>query len=322
MGLTQRFLSGFGRWRRRRDDRRASAAPDPTGPAPEPKTGTDRYLRRKEVDDEAVFGSASRESRQRHHSTGRFADPILAELIQDLWADFFACFREDERDFELAQFREQAAAIQTVLDQQGEDGIPDLVTCRQMLYLLARFVGQRFGHWDARLDQLLAEHRDQAAQINAIKLSTSWQSDELDYCRGIIASALKSRDSFIGENKDGTPLLVSELLCQLLAISKAPPRPQAFRRRGTTKEDATTGEPGAEGGKAVTAQEGKAEGPAEGEWAVVRRTLRDLLDGKATVAKLNRLLEDEELAQRLSGMTAQNRQYRTILSRIGLLPPE
>ncbi|MFW5844979.1 MAG: hypothetical protein ACOCXJ_02005 [Planctomycetota bacterium] len=322
--MAETFLERIRRWGRKREEHKSNRALEPrldreqagTDAAVQAASQTDRFQRRRSIDLFGLFRGPAEASRNSHRATGRFADPVLADLLLDHWADFFAHFREDERDFELARFEQEAEQVQQILDQLEPEERPDLVTCRQMLFLLNRLGRERFQTWDQRLDVLLAQNRDLEQQLNAIQLSTSWQTDEMTYCRGIITDAMKRRDSFVPAGSDGEPVLVSQLLCALLNITKAPPRPEASRgRRLTARADVQ--EPPPPAPDAQTDFEPVEQ--VDAQVATIQRTLRDLLRGQATRAKLNRVLGDRELAAELHSLVSSVRQYRTILAQLGLL---
>lgn len=316
------FLARFGLWRRRRVERQTRRALEPTPAPSEPgadeRTATDRYRQRGLLDAQTLFDAPAERSRRRHRAEDVRCDPLVAELVQELWAAFFAGFREDERAFELARFEEEAAAVQERLDALGGEEQPDLTTCRQMLYLLAGFLRERSAAWDRRLNAVLAEACEAKRELNVVQLSTSWQADELDYCRELLTRSIRQRDVHVPRSPDGAPPLVSELVCLLLGITRAPPRPRSHRGRvpGSAPEapaiEPFAGEPTPPAGAAAADRRDAAE---------VRRALTETLDGGPTLGRLVRLLDDEALARRLCELVEEHRRHRDILSRIGLLPP-
>jgi len=261
--------------------------------------GTARYRRRKSVDYGVVFADAAKRSRAKHRTTGKSADPVLAEMLLDFWDTFFECFREDEPEFELARFRDEAAEVQEQLDALPPGMPPDLVTCRQVLYLLLSFARDRFESWSKRFDDVAAQHRQLQAEVQAAQLTTSWLTDEMQHCREMIGNALKQRDQRVPNGPDGAEPRVTDMLGALLGVSAPAPKIEVHTSRIRRQTTAAT--------------------ESEPPEVRLQQTLDDLIAGRASVAKLNRVLEDRELALQLYEMAAEHRRFKGILSRIGLL---
>ena len=125
---------------------------------------------------------------------------------------------------------------------------------------------------------------------------------------------LRSRETMLpGPGPDGTAPLVSHLLATLLHVSAPPPRPEASVGRRATEPPADV--PSASAPAA-------ADNADDSERTIIRRALREVLDGTAQAPRLVRALDDQDLGRRLADLAAEHRSYRAILQRIGVLPKE
>ncbi|MDA3962738.1 MAG: hypothetical protein PF961_18290 [Planctomycetota bacterium] len=328
MVFPRSFTQSFQRWRQKRSERQGGDDPfegmEQAGETKPDKDATDRFRRRRGVDYDAVFEEPAKRSRSKHRSSGQFCDPLVADMLQDFWATFFACFRDDEQGFELEHFKREAAEVQEQLDEFGPDGAPDLVTCRQMLFLMSRFARERFDSWSARIDEMLMAHSQQHQELEAIKLTSCWQTDELNHCKELVTNAIKQRDMRVPAKGDGVPPTLNELICALLGIQAQPPRPQAHtsRMRRKTPPEGTALE--AKGSEEVSpeseALERKSTQEAEAEGKLLLKVMRDMINGKTTLAKLTKAVEDRDLARELLEMSGEFHRNRGILARVGLLP--
>jgi hypothetical protein len=324
MNRTTGLFGRVAQWTRNRRTAQAEESPFPEDEVTGPRDGmTETFHRRRRIDEQLLFDENADQSLKRHRKQGRTPDPIIGELLLELWGTFFSCFREDERAFELARFQDQAADVQQQLDELPSEAIPDLVTSRRLLFLLTRFMREHFDSWDNRLDQMAAQIRELQQQNHAVELTNSWQQDETQRCRQLVADQLSRRETVIPSGRDGMPPLLSQLLCTLFDISSIPQRPQAHLR--TTTAELAQAE-GGESAQTPAATDLRSDTDpalsADDDTAIIRRVLRAMLRGEATPAKVTRTLEDADLAQELCRLSEENRRYRTMLSHLGLLPAE
>jgi hypothetical protein len=180
--------------------------PFPAVPAPSP-AGIDA-----DHDPIVPFGDVSALPVEAQHELPAFG---LEQLVLRGWAEFFARFRDDEREFELPHYLEAGAAVAQRLGQLGPGVQPDLVTSRQMLENLLRFEENRFRDFTERVDELMTRCQQLRAQLEVSELSKSWQEDELLSCRALVEAELKRRglDQVAGEH--GQPPSIAALLRQL-----------------------------------------------------------------------------------------------------------
>ncbi len=240
---------------------------------------------------------------------------IVANLVLQLWTSFAAGFRDDERAHEGERFRAIAPEAAASVEILPPDRAPDALLQRRLLAALANAVPERVAALHERMEDLLGTCRNRDRELNTLKLSTSWQTDELERCRTMITAALRGRETMLPPG--GVQPLISELLATLLNVQRPPPRVEVHEGRRRDKTTASDPTP-ASGTHTI----GKDEDADDSDIAGVRRILREVVKGEASAGKLGRAIGDLELARRLADMAAENRTYRHTLKRIGLLPPE
>ena len=294
------FTAAFRRWRDRGDEPNDPEEITPFG-NPTPST-----LHR------SVFEPSDDKKRRKLDAQ---VDELLARVLLEFWHQFFASFRDDEQHFEGERFRSEAADVQQQLNALGADELPPLGLCRQMIYLLSRFTATRIGNWNERFESLLADRRMVLQDLQGLQLTSAWLSDETAHCRDMITNALKQRDTMVPNRPDGAPPTLADLVAGMLGLS-APPRPKAHvsqeRRRAT---DPTVPDAAAESSRLRSTSKD----PAKRE---LQDTIGSLIDGNTTLAKLNRILGDPDLAKQLYEFGAECHRNRAMLRRIGLLPED
>ena len=236
---------------------------------------------------------------------------VLHNLVLALWQQVVASFRDDERAHEEEEFRVATTTVATSLSALPVDRAPDPALCRRLLAVLASELPERLAALHERIDLLADTCRNHGKELNVLKLASSWQTDEAERCRAMIVEGLRGRESVLPmAGPDGAQPLLSDLLSALLHVKRPPPIAQAHQGRRQVKPVADAEAQPASGPAAVATSEG----------AQVARILRETLEGTSSVGRLARVLEDHDLAQRLADQSAENRRYRTLLVRIGLLP--
>lgn len=233
---------------------------------------------------------------------------VLPNLVLVLWQRVAQGFRADEHAHEEHDFRAAAARVEAALAALPAERAPDPALCRRLLAVLVEALPERLAAMHERIDLLADTCRNHEKELNVLKLATSWQSDESERCRTMILEGLRGREALLPmPGPDGVQPLLSDLLAALLHVRRPPPPTQAHpgRRQPPPAEPASPADPAA---------------PPLSEGATVARILRETLAGTSSVGRLARVLEDRELAQRLADQAAENRRYRTLLVRIGLLP--
>lgn len=234
----------------------------------------------------------------------------LHNLVLALWLQVAEGFRPDEHAHEEHDFRAIAAPVEAAMAALPADRAPDAALCRRLLGVLVAALPERLAALHERIDLLADTCRNHEKELNVLKLATSWQTDESDRCRKMIVEGLRGRESVLPmPGPDGVQPLLSELLAALLHVQRPPPPTQAHAGRRQTRAGSGPGRPDPAPATASTS-----------EGAIVARILRETLDGSSSVGRLARVLEDRDLAQRLADQAAENRRYRTLLVRIGLLP--
>lgn len=237
---------------------------------------------------------------------------VLHNLVLAVWQQVVASFRDDERAHEEREFRSAAAGVEPALAALPTDRAPDLSLCRRLLGVLVLEMPERLAALHERIDLLVDTCRNNDKELNVLKLASSWQTDEMERCRSMIVEGLRGRESVLPMvGPDGVQPMLSELLSALLHVKRPPPTAQAHQGRRQSRQAADPADVHSTTTPAAT---------AASEGAVVARILRETLDGTSSVGRLARVLEDSELAQRLADQAADNRRYRTLLVRIGLLP--
>lgn len=232
----------------------------------------------------------------------------LPNLVLALWRVFADGFRADERAHEERDFRAAAAGVEAALAALPAERAPDPALCRRLIAALVAALPERLAALHERIDLLADTCRNHEKELNVLKLATSWQTDEAERCRAMIVEGLRGREAVLPmPGPDGVQPLLSDLLAALLHVRRPPPPTVAHagRRQAAPAAAATAADPSA---------------PPPSEGATVARILRETLAGASSVGRLARVLEDRELAQRLADQAAENRRYRTLLVRIGLLP--
>ncbi len=183
---------------------------------------TGRYERNKRIDSELMFAEPARRSQEKHqqNSPTEQLDPIINNLLLEHWVMFFNCFREDERDFEQAEFLKHAQGVQDTLNALGPGEAPDLVTQRQMLYLVTRFTKEHFDSRNRRIDELQNENRRLRHQKDSIALSNCLHEDETNICVDIVKSKMDRTTKSSFETKESKPKL-RHMLTRLFENSSA-----------------------------------------------------------------------------------------------------
>lgn len=238
---------------------------------------------------------------------------VISNLTLTLWLGVISNFRSDEESHEGQRFRSAAPGAVAGAERLPPDRAPEGILLRQLLAALAHAVPERVAALHDRIEDLLGTCRNRDRELNTLKLSTSWQTDELERCRTMINAALRGRETMMPPG--GVQPLISELLATLLNVQRPAPRVQVHEGR---RRDKTTGaDQTPESGTRTITDEAE-----DGEIAGLRRILREVVKGEASAGKLGRVLGDLDLARCLADMAAENRTYRHTLKRIGLLPAE
>jgi hypothetical protein len=147
-------------------------------------------------------------------------------------------------------------------------------------------------------------------ELNATQLASSWQTDELDRCRAMIADALRGRETVLPSG--AAQPLVSELLATLLNVQRPPPPVESHQGRRRERSGTDVEESRQASAKPATGS----------EYATVVAVLREVLAGNASAGRLARLIDDRELCLKLADLAGEHRTYKGLLQRIGLLPRE
>lgn len=236
---------------------------------------------------------------------------VVHNLVWALWQHVVSGFRADERAHEEQDFHAAAITVAASLAALPADRAPDPALCRRLLAVLVSELPERLAALHERIDLLADTCRNHEKELNVLKLASCWQTDEAERCRAMIIEGLRGRESVLPmAGPDGVQPLLSDLLSALLHVKRPPPTTQAHQgRRQPPPPDAGTAQPDSGPATAATS-----------EGATVARILRETLAGTSSVGRLARVLEDRDLAQRLADQSAENRRYRTLLVRIGLLP--
>ncbi len=187
--------------------------------APAPPAGIDA-----DHDPIVPFGDLPALPAEAQHELPAFG---LEQLVLRGWAEFFARFRDDEREFELPHYLEAGAAVAQRLAQLGPGVQPDLVTARQMLENLLRFEENRFRDFTERVDELMTRCQQLRAQLEVSELSKSWQEDELLSCRALVEAELKRRGLEQVAGEHGQPPSIAALLRQLGGVPLPAPATSA-----------------------------------------------------------------------------------------------
>jgi len=209
----------------------SSCTPVPGGkrrerpPTEDDRSSTDRYEFEGQVQFGTVFHSPAVVSSLRHQQENRLCDPIVARLLLQLWKAFFSSFRDDERGMELPYFKEEAGQVQERLDNLPLNGLPDLVTCRQMSYLLVRFEQERFAGLNERLQELVDQSRGLQNKLEQERLTAHYSVDELERSRGHLLELLAGRGV---DTDDCAEDSIVKLVDRLLAV--VPRGESAFAR--------------------------------------------------------------------------------------------
>jgi hypothetical protein len=146
----------------------------------------------------------------------------LERSVLAAWRDFFARFREDEREFELPHYLEAGQLVEERLGYLSPGSQPDIITCRMMLDLQRQFEAARFRDFNDRLGELMVSSQQLKAQLDVSELSKCYKEDELRVCERQIREALAAVGITVPERDDGLPQRVSDLLRALLAARPAP----------------------------------------------------------------------------------------------------
>jgi len=242
---------------------------------------------------------------------------VVANLVLALWHRLAGGFRNDESGMEQPKFQADVAAVADRVDALPADAAPDPALCRHLLFVLDQQVPARIDDLHARIDDLAAACRSRDKELNVLKLGTSWQSDELERCRSLIAEALRGRETILPMSPDGARPLISDLLAALFNVQRPPPLVRAHETRRQTERGSEVEPAVPDANEAADPQSGS----ATVELAAVRRILTEVLDGSAGVPKLARLIEDQVLAKRLAELAGEHQRFKDVLMRIGLLPP-
>ncbi len=236
----------------------------------------------------------------------------LGHLVFDLWMAVANGFRADEQSVEAKNFAEDGAVVIAELATLKPGQPPDQPLMQRMLRVLATVHGERITNLHERLDDLSETCRARDRELTIQQLASSWQSDELERCRTMLMQQLRSRETVLpGPGPDGAAPLVSQLLATLLHVSAPPPRPEASVGRRATEPTAD-----------VPTEPATADSADDSERTIIRRALREVLDGTAQAPRLVRALDDQDLGRRLADLAAEHRSYRAILQRIGVLPKD
>lgn len=182
------------------------------------RTGHFRRIlhQRDEADDEAPTTRRRRRfGEQGLCSSDGAVDPLLGRLVLACWRNFFALFRPDELAMEFPRYQQEAEEISAALNGLGKHETPDLVTCKQILFLLSRFNRQRFHDFNGRIDELAATCRDLQASLEAARLTHSVNDDELQRTRQLLDQTLQR----LPDQRPGTDELQPAMLAQAVIDS-------------------------------------------------------------------------------------------------------
>ena len=114
----------------------------------------------------------------------------LGEATVELWRTFFRCFREDEKAFEAARFRQEAAALDARIEALQPGDPVDHALARDLVDALTRLWEERHQSINERLDTLIKDLSAQQARLGSAQLDAAHVSDELGRTAQAVLGAL------------------------------------------------------------------------------------------------------------------------------------
>lgn len=189
------LLSKVRRWKQRHDISISSDdfEQDEVHPVKE-QSMTGIFYKKKVIDHEMMFNEPASRSQKLHDLNQKQADPIIGQLLMEQWATFFECFRDDEHDFEEAEFVDSAHSVQNRLDRLPPHTRPDIVTLRQMLFLLIRLTREQFERRNERINELMNRVHELEFEKESVQLENCWHIDEIHRCMHIISCQMRGED--------------------------------------------------------------------------------------------------------------------------------
>ncbi|MBA3709396.1 MAG: hypothetical protein H0W83_11340 [Planctomycetes bacterium] len=122
--------------------------------------------------------------------SGRLKIGDVAAKLVEHWRGFFNRFRPDEQEFELVNYREDAAAIEQTLAANRKEP-PDPATCVAMLDLLESFSERRHQEQNQRLNELMDVCDQLRIRLETSELERSHLQDEFGHCMAIAKAAME-----------------------------------------------------------------------------------------------------------------------------------
>ncbi len=206
MTAHRELLSKVKNWNKKHN---ISITPDDfeVGEVADEQSMTGVYRKQKRIDSQMMFDAPAKRSERIHELNQRVADPILAQLVMEMWATFFECFRKDEHDFEEAEFVDYGHSVQNRLDKLPPGAQPDIVTLRQMMFLLIHMTSQQYQHRNQRLTDLIYRVNELEFKKESAELENSWHIDEIHRCMHMVSCRMRGEDVPLEEmDERKTPL--------------------------------------------------------------------------------------------------------------------
>ena len=127
------------------------------------------------------------------------------------WSDFWADFRADEQEVELAHYRSECSDLQTRLDALPAATLPDAALASAMIKRVLRLRRDRHQDLSERIDDLASSHKAATGRYEKAALNGAQHQDDLERTRHRLVTLL-GRLGVTADEDDPVPLLLERLI--------------------------------------------------------------------------------------------------------------
>jgi hypothetical protein len=139
------------------------------------------------------------------------AGEASARFAVQAWQEFWADFRPDEADVEIAHYHGECADLQSRLEALPAGALPDPALASAMIKRVLRLRRDRFQDLSERIDDLASSHHAATGRYEKAALNGAQQQDDLHRTRRRLL-ALLDRLGISAPADEPVPLLLERLV--------------------------------------------------------------------------------------------------------------
>jgi hypothetical protein len=139
------------------------------------------------------------------------AEETSARFAIQAWQDFWADFRPDETEVEVAHYRQECADLQSRLDALPAGALPDAALSSAMIKRVLRLRRDRFQDLSERIDDLASSHHAATGRYEKAALNGAQHQDDIHRVRRRLL-ALLDRLGITPPADEPVPALLERLI--------------------------------------------------------------------------------------------------------------